>query len=159
MANDYAKRPVWQWIIIYLVGAVVVYGLVYYVFFARKGGYTGNANPTPTVNKPAAATITVKNDPTKGQILIGSAGTPLYVFDKDKADASSCTGQCSSLWPPFLKSGSTPSLPAGYSTLTRPDGTIQITYKGKPLYYYSQDKDSGDTYGDGIGGIWHLAKP
>ncbi|MEX1995317.1 MAG: hypothetical protein WD887_00870 [Candidatus Saccharimonadales bacterium] len=35
----YGKRPVWQWVVIYLVIAVIVYGLVY-VLFMRDGGTT-----------------------------------------------------------------------------------------------------------------------
>ena len=37
--NYYGKRPMWQWVLLYLLIGVVVYGLVYYIFFAKKGGY------------------------------------------------------------------------------------------------------------------------
>jgi flagellar basal body-associated protein FliL len=37
-AKGYGKRPVWQWIVIYVVIAAVVYGLVYYLFIRHKGG-------------------------------------------------------------------------------------------------------------------------
>lgn len=37
--NGYGKRPLWQWAVIYLVVAAVVYGLVYYFVLARPGGY------------------------------------------------------------------------------------------------------------------------
>ena len=38
--NGYYKRPLWQWIAIYLVIGGVVYAGIYYFFFAKKGGYT-----------------------------------------------------------------------------------------------------------------------
>ncbi len=44
----YGKRPFWQWILIYLVVAVVVYGLVYYLFFAKGKSYSGTYMPQPT---------------------------------------------------------------------------------------------------------------
>jgi predicted lipoprotein with Yx(FWY)xxD motif len=47
-------------------------------------------------------------------------------------------------------------------TITRPDGTTQVTYKGHPLYYFIKDKDSGDAYGQGskaFGASWYVLKP
>ncbi len=44
--KGYGKRPVWQWVVIYLVVAVVVYGLIYY-FFVRRGAGTPSTNPAP----------------------------------------------------------------------------------------------------------------
>ena len=38
-SSNYGKRPMWQWIVIYLVIGAVVYGLIYYFMFAGKGGY------------------------------------------------------------------------------------------------------------------------
>jgi predicted lipoprotein with Yx(FWY)xxD motif len=43
-------------------------------------------------------------------------------------------------------------------TLTRDDGSKQVTYDGKPLYMYSSDASPGDTNGDGFGGLWHVVK-
>ncbi len=37
--SGYSKRPLWQWVVIYLVVAAVVYGLIYYFVLARPGGY------------------------------------------------------------------------------------------------------------------------
>lgn len=45
MAAGYGKRPLWQWILIYLVIGAVVYGAIYYFYFSKKGGYNyGSAN-------------------------------------------------------------------------------------------------------------------
>ncbi len=35
--KGYGKRPMWQWVVIYLVVAVVVYGLIYLVFIHKSG--------------------------------------------------------------------------------------------------------------------------
>lgn len=45
--NGYGKRPLWQWIIIYAVIAVVVYGVVYYFIIAKKSIGTGGATTAP----------------------------------------------------------------------------------------------------------------
>lgn len=45
---EYSKRPLWQWILIYLVVGVAVYGLIYYFVFSKRGGinYGGSSQPT-----------------------------------------------------------------------------------------------------------------
>jgi len=48
--------------------------------------------------------------------------------------------------------------PSEFGTITRPDGSKQVTYHHHPLCYYAKDEDSEDIYGDGVGGVWHLAK-
>jgi plastocyanin len=61
MNNGYRKRPLWQWILIYVVIAAVVYGLIYYFVLAKKGGYpnsqsTQSANPQATLLNSAPST-------------------------------------------------------------------------------------------------------
>lgn len=38
--KGYGKRPVWQWVLIYVVAAIIIYGLIYYFFF-RDGNSSG----------------------------------------------------------------------------------------------------------------------
>jgi predicted lipoprotein with Yx(FWY)xxD motif len=48
------------------------------------------------------------------------------------------------------------------STVTRADGTKQVTYNGHPLYFFTQDKDAGDAYGQGVkafGADWYVMAP
>lgn len=119
--------------------------------------------PTPTT---AAAAALVKVGTTaKGTVLMDSTGFSLYTFDNDKTPgASSCNGGCASTWPPIMTTAA--AAPSGitgatgaFSLITRDDGTKQVAYKGKPLYRYTPDKAAGDTTGDGVGGVWHLATP
>jgi hypothetical protein len=45
------------------------------------------------------------------------------------------------------------------STLERDDGTLQLTIEGWPLYLYAADAEAGDTTGEGVGGVWFVARP
>ncbi len=44
----YSKRPLWQWVVIYLIIGAIVYGLIYYFVFAKKGGYSYNPSSSST---------------------------------------------------------------------------------------------------------------
>jgi len=82
----------------------------------------------------------------------------LYTYDKDQAGVSNCYGACAKAWPPAYLGKNTP-LGKNYGLIKRDDGGWQATFRGKPLYLYSKDKSIGDINGDGVGGVWRLAKP
>ena len=82
----------------------------------------------------------------------------LYTFDKDEIGQSNCYDECAVKWPPALVKADTP-LGESYSAIKRKDGTLQAAFRGMPLYFWSGDKKIGDIKGDGIGGVWRLAKP
>jgi predicted lipoprotein with Yx(FWY)xxD motif len=93
-------------------------------------------------------------------VLIGPTGMTLYTFARDTAGSgkSSCNGPCATNWPPLaVAPGAKPM--AGYTIITRDDGTMQWAYNGSPLYYFAKDAKAGDKTGDGVGGAWKLAKP
>jgi hypothetical protein len=46
-----------------------------------------------------------------------------------------------------------------FGTIKRDDGQMQATYKGWPLYYYIKDQVSGETAGQGVGGVWFVVNP
>lgn len=95
-----------------------------------------------------------------GDMLTGSNGMTLYVFDKDAAGSgkSMCNGPCATNWPPlFAMDGDKAS--GDYSIVNRDDGKKQWAFKGKPLYYWAKDMKAGDKSGDGFNNVWHVAKP
>lgn len=93
-------------------------------------------------------------------VLVGSNGMTLYTFDKDTAGSgkSVCNGQCAVNWPPLMAGAMAPAGP-DYSVVQRDDGSRQIAYKGKPLYYWVKDAKPGDKTGDGVNKVWHTATP
>ena len=125
------------------------------------------ASPTPQspVN---AVTVQMNSSPTLGAYLTDSAGKSLYLFAADSMNMSTCSGACATVWPPLtVPSGQVAAAGTGVtgsllSTITRADGTTQVTYNGLPLYYYSGDTSPGNTTGEGItsfGALWFLVTP
>lgn len=100
-----------------------------------------------------------------GTVLVaGSNGMTVYTFTKDVkgSGTSACTGQCISTWPALtLPGGSKPVAGAGVTgtlaTITRPDGSLQVTYKGLPLYFFSGDAAPGDS--NGVYRYWNAVTP
>ena len=90
------------------------------------------------------------------EVLTGPNGMTLYIFDKDTAGVTNCYDSCAEKWPPlFADDGAKPE--GDFTIVDRTDGTKMWAYKGMPLYYWVDDKAPGDTTGDGVGGVWHLA--
>jgi predicted lipoprotein with Yx(FWY)xxD motif len=102
-----------------------------------------------------------------GTILAaGPKKLTVYMFEADKGTTSSCSGACAKVWPPVTSSGAPTAaggaVSADLGTTMRSDGTEQVTYKGHPLYFYDDDKDAGDAYGQGskaFGADWYVLKP
>lgn len=90
--------------------------------------------------------------------ITGPKGMALYTFDKDKPGTSSCYGGCAKKWPPYFAKDGATAPGAGFTTVERKDGKMQWAKDGAPLYFWIGDKKPGDTKGDGVGGVWHLAK-
>ena len=86
----------------------------------------------------------------------------LYTFDNDGEYSSSCDEDCIVNWPPLLLPDETAAVPGEgvegeFVGFTRLDQTTQVAYNTQPLYYFSGDTETGDTNGDGVGDVWHLA--
>ncbi len=94
-----------------------------------------------------------------GGMLVTSAGMTLYTYDKDVPGSgqSQCNGNCAMEWPPLRVVSGTPA--GEFAVITREGGAEQWTYKGKPLYQFSGDANPNDTNGDGVNGVWHIARP
>jgi predicted lipoprotein with Yx(FWY)xxD motif len=89
-----------------------------------------------------------------GRILVDSKGITLYDFVKDKGTTSACYGACAALWPPLITKGKPVAGPGVRASLLgttkRKDGKLEVTYGGRPLYYFVSDKKPGQTTGQGI---------
>jgi predicted lipoprotein with Yx(FWY)xxD motif len=127
------------------------------------------AAPTTAASASAAAaaggTINVANHADLGKYLTGPDGKTLYIFTNDTAaNASTCVDACATTWPPLMATGgAAPAAGTGVTgtlaTFARADGSMQVSYNGKPLYYYAKDTKAGDTTGQGVGGKWFVQAP
>lgn len=90
----------------------------------------------------AGATLTVRSSQ-YGPMLFDGSNRALYAFTRDPRGRSACYGACATAWPPYIVSGKlrpgkgvTRSL---FGATRRRDGRRQLTYAGRPLYYYVHD--------------------
>jgi predicted lipoprotein with Yx(FWY)xxD motif len=93
-----------------------------------------------------------------GDVLVDSSGMTVYLFTPDKGTTSTCYGECEEEWPPVVAAGK-PSAGEGATsadlgTTKRKDGTVQVTYKGHPLYTFADDKGPGEANGQEDDGVW-----
>lgn len=114
--------------------------------------------------EPAGEVYTVNAATTDlGTFLTGEDGKTLYYFANDTAPgASTCTDSCVENWPLFtLEADETLAAGEGVTgvlaTFPRADGTMQVSYDGRPLYYFAGDQAAGDVNGQGRGDVWYVA--
>lgn len=92
-----------------------------------------------------------------GSVLVDSKGMTLYVFDKDTSGVSNCYDKCAVNWPPLAAPADAMAM-GDWTVVERKDGSKMWAYKGMPLYTFIKDKKPGDVEGEGVAGIWHVAK-
>lgn len=122
-------------------------------------------SPTAAATETTAGSLTISTSTDAGvsqPFLVDNEGRVLYVYTQDtqNSGASACTGDCIVNWPAVVASG-TPVAGEGVDnamlgTITRDDGTMQVTYNGWPLYYYAGDAAPGDITGQGMNDVWYL---
>lgn len=133
------------------------------------GPGSSDAIPTPSGNTgagPAGATLMLVSQGPHAPYIANSAGNALYYVEGD-TDGGKCTGPCLQAWPPVTIESQQPTGAAGLegakiATITRAEGTRQVTFDGHPLYRYAADAGAGSTNGDGVKdkyGSWHIATP
>ena len=142
-------------------------GLLVLVAAACSSGSASSSTTTTkgrssTAATSASVTVTRAQVGTLGRVLVSSSGMTLYRYSPDGTGKSTCTGACASIWPPLtVPAGTTPAGGGGLATgqlgtITRDDGTIQVTYKGMPLYTFTGDKQAGQAAGQNVGGTWFV---
>jgi predicted lipoprotein with Yx(FWY)xxD motif len=127
-----------------------------------SGGYgNGYGTITPPVTTPSES-VQLVSDSHFGSVITDGNGITLYFFSNDANGSSACTGGCLAAWPVFY--AASPTIGTGlmgsdFSSINRPDGSQQTTYKGWPLYKYYGDTGPGKINGDGVQGVFFVAKP
>ncbi len=110
-------------------------------------------------------TITTRMVGSFGRILVDGRGLPLYTFSRDRGSRSRCYGDCAAAWPVTYAQGSPRARGGASSSLLgrhrRRDGRLQVTYRGRPLYYYVRDSPGVALCHDvrEFGGLWLLVRP
>jgi plastocyanin len=72
-ATNYGKRPLWQWVVLYVVVAVAIYGLVYYFVLAKRGGGYNNPAAVAPTSAPTAMQPAPSQAPATGSAMTVSA--------------------------------------------------------------------------------------
>jgi predicted lipoprotein with Yx(FWY)xxD motif len=110
------------------------------------------------------ASVVVKRS-SFGRVLYDGRGFVLYGFTRDPRGKSRCAGACAKAWPPYIvKSRPRPGkgvVGARLGTIRRSGGRLQVTYFGRPLYYYVGDKKPGQILCQNVtefGGVWRVVR-
>ncbi|MGE3286315.1 MAG: hypothetical protein AB7J32_09455 [Pseudonocardia sp.] len=149
--------------LVVLVAFVLSFAVIYGLVRLASPQDEASAIPTPVGEAPVAEVpVGFGTGMTSIGTVVTSEGRTLYRFDEDtpKPPESSCEDRCAVMWPPVVApDGSAPEIPGVdrsiVGTLVRPDGTVQVTLKGWPLYTYSGDGEPGEADGEGVSGVWH----
>jgi predicted lipoprotein with Yx(FWY)xxD motif len=101
-----------------------------------------------------------------GRVLFDGRGYVLYAFTRDRSRRSACYGACAKAWPVYFKKSALRAGPGVkrvlIGTTRRRDGRLQVTYAGRPLYYYVGDRKPGQITCQNVvefGGTWLVVRP
>jgi predicted lipoprotein with Yx(FWY)xxD motif len=127
---------------------------------SSAGGSASNAGPT----------VSSESVDGVGRVLVDAKGAALYAADQEAHGMVLCTDSCTSVWEPLTVGVGMPTAGDGLAgklgVAARPDGSRQVTFDGRPLYRFAEDRDPGTVTGNGaadsFGGrafTWHVATP
>jgi predicted lipoprotein with Yx(FWY)xxD motif len=153
--------------------ALLIGALALAVACGEDGGAGGGmaAQPTPepsaepSSEKPASGTRITLRDSEFGTMLFGPGRQAIYVFERDSEGRSACYGECAKAWPPVFTKGR-PRAGRGVrarllGTTRRRNGRRQVTYAGRPLYFYAHE-GPGEVLCHDVdlnGGFWWVVGP
>jgi predicted lipoprotein with Yx(FWY)xxD motif len=127
---------------------------------------TGASSSSTGAGASSGGTVITTAKSSAGTVLTTSSGKAVYVWAKDTGDMSNCNGACAGAWPPVTTTATATAtggaVASDIGTITRSDGTKQVTYDGHPLYYFAGDSGPGTASGqgsDGFGAKWWLVAP
>ncbi len=150
------------------LGVPVAAGLLAAACGSAAGSTTAGSTAagTPASSGSATATVIESHAGSAGAFLTNSSGRAVYLWAADGMNKSTCSGACAGAWPPVTAKGHVTAADgakaADLGTITRSDGSKQVTYDGHPLYYFAGDSGSGQTNGQGsdsFGAKWWLVAP
>lgn len=131
---------------------------------AGQGTPVQGQGQSATTTTAAALTLNNSGGGVFGAYLTAANGMTLYQSTKDAINVSNCTGTCASVWPPYTVSAkaagsltANPGIAGKIATIKRADGSLQVTYRGLPLYFYSGDTQKNDTKGEAVNGFTQVA--
>ncbi len=133
-------------------------GLVLVLFVAALTAGSSLALAAPTTSRKVVKEAPIESGQT---VLASMRGRTLYSLSIETHGKFICTGTCLSVWHPLVVPKTVkPAGPVALGTVKRPDGRIQVTYKGRPLYSFTGDSQKGEGNGEGIKdvGTWHVAQ-
>jgi predicted lipoprotein with Yx(FWY)xxD motif len=133
---------------------------------SSSGSTSNTTSPSAAASGSASSTVITTKTSSGGSFLTNSAGRAVYLFLADSSGKSACSGACAAAWPPVVATGQPTATGGAQSsnlgTITRSDGTKQVTYDGHPLYYFVGDTGPGTDKGQGLdnfGAKWWLVAP
>jgi predicted lipoprotein with Yx(FWY)xxD motif len=130
---------------------------------APSGTAPATASPSSMSSASSHTAMLTVRKTRLGYVLANAAGYTIYWFARDHrgSSRSACTGSCLLAWPPVTGmpvAAKGVTLDGVLGTITRPNGLVQATYNGYPLYTFGSDSAPGQTNGDDAGGAWHVIK-
>ena len=166
-----------------VVPTIAILAAAFFLGGSAGGETASGADPTATVSSAAsgagaAVPAARREQPTAqasrhakltlintrfGRMLADGKGNALYLFTRDRSDSSRCSGDCARAWPP-LKTRRMPKAGPGVrnkllGVTRRRNGSKQVTYNGKPLYYYVNEGGPGTVGCQNVlsfGGRWFV---
>jgi predicted lipoprotein with Yx(FWY)xxD motif len=155
------KRTTFIFTLLAVIGAVVIAGC--------GGGSSSESTTSESGGESAAAssseaagsgTIAGAEISGLGTVLVDAEGMTVYEFTEDSGTTSNCYGECEAAWPPVEASGKPTAgegaMSSALGTTKRKDGTMQVTYKGHPLYTFTGDQAAGEANGNELDGTWFV---
>jgi predicted lipoprotein with Yx(FWY)xxD motif len=114
------------------------------------GGLSGLVLAESAAGAATGVTVSATRNAKLGSILV--SGKTVYTLKPSK---TACTAQCLQIWPALTLPQGVTTATAGkgvtvskLGTVMGSNGALQVTYAGKPLYWFSGDKSAGQVHGN-----------
>lgn len=158
------KRASYMGVLLAVVGALVIAGCgsssSSSTTTTSESGGKESASAKSSEGGSGGGTVASTEIEGLGSVLVDSKGMTVYLYTPDTGTESVCYGACESAWPPVLAEGKPTAgegaMSSALGTTKRKDGSMQVTYKGHPLYTFAGDKSAGEANGQEVEGTWFV---